>query len=60
MLHRQNGGLEQLLRRDPEAQRFYGSLPSYVQDLIQRQPRPVKSEAQLRQSAAEILENLHY
>ena len=36
MLHRQNSGLEQLLRRDPEAQRFYGSLPSYVQDLIQR------------------------
>ena len=59
MLYRQNGGLEQLLRQDPGAQQFYGSLPSYVQDLIRRQPQPVKTEAQLRQSAAEILESLH-
>ncbi len=60
MFQHRPGGLDQLLRQDREAQRFFGTLPSYVQDLIQREPQRIRSGAQLRQSAAEILESLHY
>lgn len=51
-------GLEALLQKDARAKQYYGSLPSYVQDLVSRGGEQIQTQAELERYAGNILEGL--
>lgn len=51
-----NAGLYSLIEQDPEAKRYYDSLPDHIRDQISQNAAGITSETSLKQTAQQLLQ----